>query len=374
MKTLHIDVLNKIARYRIRDGIIVCGNSDYQIEFSFDSMWDEYTEKTARFIWNNQYFDVTFSGNTCNVPVITDADVVTVGVYTGDIRTTTGATINCQRSILCGGEAPNPGTGQHYTTEAQQAAQKAENMASTAQYFASQSSSKARDASSSAASAAESAAEVAEVKVAALAAAKQEPKIAHNSIRIEKIEDKLGLDSDIVKIESGYKNGGYFDANMYRYIRILKLGSNGATDYLSDNNEYVHSNSYLTKVNGISVTPNHCPDYGVWKSDDERYSNYVFFENGKAYYHQGCRLSTEDNRQDGEIYLERNDASYGVYIISLAEPIITDISEYWDFDGVIDLGELNNYTDGSIGDYGEGNIGFTGNGYIEFAYMTKEEA
>ena len=33
MKTLHISILDKVATYRQRDGEIVCGNSDYQIEF-----------------------------------------------------------------------------------------------------------------------------------------------------------------------------------------------------------------------------------------------------------------------------------------------------------------------------------------------------
>ena len=125
MKTLHIDVLNKIATYRSRDGIIVCGNSDYQIQFTFDSMWDEYDDKNARFIWNNQYIDVPFSGDICDVPVITDANEVTIGVYAGDIRTTTGATINCQRSILCGGARPNPETDKNYASEAQEAAKEA---------------------------------------------------------------------------------------------------------------------------------------------------------------------------------------------------------------------------------------------------------
>lgn len=50
MKNLNVIVTNKIARYLQRDGEIVCGNSDYQITFTFDADWEGYETKTARFI------------------------------------------------------------------------------------------------------------------------------------------------------------------------------------------------------------------------------------------------------------------------------------------------------------------------------------
>lgn len=125
MTILHIAVNNKIATYAKRDGEIVCGNSGYHVKFAFDDEWGEHTEKTARFIWNGQYFDVEFTGDTCDVPVITNADAVQVGVYAGDLKTTTSARIGCKKSVLCGGESPNPGTGQHYSNEAKAAAEEA---------------------------------------------------------------------------------------------------------------------------------------------------------------------------------------------------------------------------------------------------------
>ena len=103
MKTLHISVLDKIATYLKRDGDIVCGNSDYQIEFTFDSEWNDYQSKTARFIINGKYVDVAFLGTVCPVPVIINADTLQVGVYAGDLTTTTSATIPCRKSILCEG-------------------------------------------------------------------------------------------------------------------------------------------------------------------------------------------------------------------------------------------------------------------------------
>ena len=101
MRELHVVVTNKIATYLARDGNIVCGNSDYVIAFSFDSEWDKYTDKVARFIWNKQYIDVAFTGDAVAVPVISNATSLQVGVYAGELSTTTPAMIECQLSILC---------------------------------------------------------------------------------------------------------------------------------------------------------------------------------------------------------------------------------------------------------------------------------
>lgn len=101
MRTLHISVLDKKAIYANRDGDIVCGNNDYMIEFAFDAEWDGYDEKTARFIWNGQYQDVKFVGTACYVPIVTHTSELRVGVYAGELSTTTSATISCQKSVLC---------------------------------------------------------------------------------------------------------------------------------------------------------------------------------------------------------------------------------------------------------------------------------
>ena len=94
---------------------IVCGNTDYQITFTFDSEWDAYDVKTARFIWNGQYVDVVFTGNVCPVPTIRNATLCMVGVYAGDLHTTTPAYIKCDKSILCGDGAPAEPTEDVYS-------------------------------------------------------------------------------------------------------------------------------------------------------------------------------------------------------------------------------------------------------------------
>lgn len=82
---------------------LVCGNSGYSIEFAFDAEWAEYRTKTARFIFDDKtYTDVIFEGTTCPVPILKNTLEVIVGVYAGNLRTTTPAYLSARRSILCG--------------------------------------------------------------------------------------------------------------------------------------------------------------------------------------------------------------------------------------------------------------------------------
>ena len=103
MPNINITVREKIA-HTISDTCIVCGNSDYVAVFDFDAEWDAYEVKTARFIWGGTYTDVAFTGNECPVPVILNAVSVLVGVYAGDLHTTTAAAVGVRRSILGGPE------------------------------------------------------------------------------------------------------------------------------------------------------------------------------------------------------------------------------------------------------------------------------
>lgn len=104
MKTILIPVIEKIAHSPEEE--IVCGNSDYYIEFAFDSEWDGYDVKTARFIYSGKKVDVVFTGNTVQVPVVANTTKLFVGVFSGDLRTSTPAVIVCRPSILCKGGMP----------------------------------------------------------------------------------------------------------------------------------------------------------------------------------------------------------------------------------------------------------------------------
>lgn len=109
-KTLHVIVSNKVATYLQRDGYIVCGNSDYQVEFTFSSEWDAYKRKTARFIWRGKPVDVEFSGNVCPVPIVANTEQLKVGVYVENLSTTTSAVIPCRLSVLCDSKTEAEGT------------------------------------------------------------------------------------------------------------------------------------------------------------------------------------------------------------------------------------------------------------------------
>lgn len=99
MPIVNITIKNKIATPS--NISVVCGNSDYTFVFNFDEEWNAYNSKTARFVWNGQYVDVAFNGNSCEMPVINDARYVSVGVYAGELHTTTPAILNAKKSILC---------------------------------------------------------------------------------------------------------------------------------------------------------------------------------------------------------------------------------------------------------------------------------
>ena len=102
---IKISVNNKIAT--VQDNVlIVNGNSDYVIKFDFDSEWDAYETKTARFVTARGYTDVVFSGDEVALPVIQNGRYIRIGVYAGDLRTTTPAVIFCRRCITDGSGSP----------------------------------------------------------------------------------------------------------------------------------------------------------------------------------------------------------------------------------------------------------------------------
>ena len=110
---IKINIKNKIA-VLAEPFRIVCGNSDYTAVFSFDDEWDAYPIKTARFVNGGNYTDVVFEGNRCAIPVMQNITGVYIGVYAGNLHTTTPAFIVCDKSILCSGGIPEEPTPNVY--------------------------------------------------------------------------------------------------------------------------------------------------------------------------------------------------------------------------------------------------------------------
>lgn len=105
MNNIVIRIRNRHAML-MTQSYIVNGNTSYIVEFDFDAEWSEFGEKTARFVYCDEHgarhwIDVPITNNTCNVPKLERVDKVEVGVYAGNIRTSTAALIPCLWSILC---------------------------------------------------------------------------------------------------------------------------------------------------------------------------------------------------------------------------------------------------------------------------------
>ena len=108
-KTFVISVKNKRAK-NLSKIKYVCGNSDYTVAFDLDDDWDGLDAKTARFrASDGTVIDTPFTGSTCPFPKIMDAYRVDVGIFVGNLKTTTNAVVECERSALSSdGPPPDP--------------------------------------------------------------------------------------------------------------------------------------------------------------------------------------------------------------------------------------------------------------------------
>lgn len=111
MKEIHIRIKDRIASYDLSEGHVICDNNDYTIVFDFDEEWESYPLRTARFVTGGAYSDVPFSGTRCDMPKMENTELCAVGVYAGDLRTTTPAMIPCQKSIRSVGQVSLPAPG-----------------------------------------------------------------------------------------------------------------------------------------------------------------------------------------------------------------------------------------------------------------------
>ena len=94
---LNIAVRNKIAT-TTDPTTVVNGNNDYTVVFDFDSEWDSLSSKTAMFVYGREeqkYKTVTFTGNSCVMPALYNTGYVLIGVFAGNIKTTSAAYVKC---------------------------------------------------------------------------------------------------------------------------------------------------------------------------------------------------------------------------------------------------------------------------------------
>lgn len=170
MPTINVTVRNRIATAQ-RWQCIICGNSDYIVDFDLDDEWNDMPNKVAVFVTNTRgnirHERVLFDGSTCGLPVLRGVNMVDIGIEAGDIRTTTPAHVKCEACITDRAGMPQEPENNVYgqilamTTDIAQAVMAASEQAESAQTAASAA---ARDAQTTrtAASAAASSAQTAQ--------------------------------------------------------------------------------------------------------------------------------------------------------------------------------------------------------------------
>lgn len=107
-----IEIVDKVATCLTKKPM-VCGNSSYVVDFVFDEEWDKHDVKTAVFKVNGECIKKVFSGNECNIPVMQNTLVATIGVFAGTIddgtlSTSTPALVKCKPCATDGDSAPPP--------------------------------------------------------------------------------------------------------------------------------------------------------------------------------------------------------------------------------------------------------------------------
>ena len=108
MREVKVTVRDKIAK---GDGTrIVCGNSDYIVRFDLDSEWEQFDVRTMLVVNAGGTFqEVVFKGDEAPLPVINNQLGIRIGLYAGDLHTTTAASFDCDKSARCGiGEHEKP--------------------------------------------------------------------------------------------------------------------------------------------------------------------------------------------------------------------------------------------------------------------------
>ena len=101
LKVISCSVKDKIARAPWSAFIVSDNVEQYAIEFSFDAEWSLFDIKTARFLIGGEYVDVDFSGDVVGVPLVPSGiKQIRVGVYAGNLSTTTPAQIRVIDSVL----------------------------------------------------------------------------------------------------------------------------------------------------------------------------------------------------------------------------------------------------------------------------------
>ncbi len=100
-------VENKILTSNNGEFDVIADNSDYFIHFTFDDEWSSLT-KTVRFVNGKNYADIILpDDNTVKIPIqILTPPALSIGVYAGELHTSSPFKIRCRASILTSDGTP----------------------------------------------------------------------------------------------------------------------------------------------------------------------------------------------------------------------------------------------------------------------------
>ena len=117
MQDIKINITERRAQ-ALGSPVIICGNTGYTLTFTFDEEWAGLEAKTARLVYDYRgevkHQDIVFTGDTVELPIFSNTRDVRVGVYAGDLITTTPARLQLKPSILCGSGVPDEPTEDVY--------------------------------------------------------------------------------------------------------------------------------------------------------------------------------------------------------------------------------------------------------------------
>lgn len=105
MKEIHVTVRDGAA-FQTDHTAYIAGDGETWVVFALEDDWSQYPAKVARFQTESGYQDVMFRGERCHMPVFTYAQKLEVGLYAGNLRTTTPARLFVRPGIRSAWGAP----------------------------------------------------------------------------------------------------------------------------------------------------------------------------------------------------------------------------------------------------------------------------
>lgn len=106
---IRVHITDRIAEAN-DDAKIICGNSGYTVEFTFDDEWTNYLIKTVRFEWfdtlsgQKRHVDRPYVSGPLAIPTEATQDCyeLLIGAYAGNLLSSTAARVPCERCCTDG--------------------------------------------------------------------------------------------------------------------------------------------------------------------------------------------------------------------------------------------------------------------------------